>query len=182
VLAACWDRDWVASPCWDPGSTAEVSRPLWVVPIDGSPATAVTPTPTCPASRTGLGGPVYEYSDALAAGGLIAATHRARIACSGDLDLIGGDDEVTSWLSYPGPSETWWACDPELIAARGDRLLVFDWVFQDRPEPQQGFGVIFDLAVDGTALRVLSPVERGRYGGVLQVFTTEETAFTVGPW
>jgi hypothetical protein len=114
-------------------------------------------------------------------GGLVAATRTLHIACSGGLDLIA-ENTITPWLQYPGSSETWWACDPELIAARGDRLLVWDWVFRDRPEHEQGFGVIFDIAADGTALQVITPAERGRYGGVLQVFTTEETAFTVGQW
>lgn len=181
VLAACWDPDWVASPCaaqpWEPVG----GRSLWVVPVDGSPATRVTPAPVCDQSGTGSPPSAPEYTDAVPVGGLIAATRTLRIACSGGLDLIAGET-VTPWLQYPGSVGTWWACDPELIAVRGDRFLVWDWVFTDRPEHEQGFGAIFEVAADGTSLRLLSPIERGLFGGVLQVFTTEETALTVGPW
>jgi hypothetical protein len=181
VLAACWDPDWVASPCAARPGEPVGGRSLWVVPVDGSPAARVTPAPVCEESGTGSPQSAPEYTDAVAVGGMVAATHTLRTACSGGLQLLAGE-AVTPWLQYPGSADIWWACDPELIAIRGDRLLLWDWVFADRPEHEQGFGVIFDVAADGTSLRLLSPVERGLFGGVLQVFTTEETALTVGPW
>jgi len=66
-------------------------------------------------------------------------------------------------------------CSPSLVAARPEGVLVLDTLYGwDADEGATGMlGVIFEVAADGTT-RAVTPAEPGLYGGVRQVFTTEE--------
>ena len=168
VLAACYDRDWAASPCWYRGPTPG-GRSLWSVPIDGSAATRLTPAPICATEMPQF---AATYQDALPVAGFVAAQTGTCCECGGSLDFISGDT-ATPWAGYEGSP----ACSPDLITVRGGRLVVADTVFGwDPGHGATGWlGVIFEVAADGTTLRAITPVDLGQSGGVLQVLTTEET-------
>jgi hypothetical protein len=159
VLAACYDRDWAASSCWYQGPTPG-GRSLWSVPTDGSAATRLTPKPEC---TTQLPQNAPTYQDALRLGATVVAQWGGCCECGEGLDLIAAGT-ITAWAGY-GSSP---ACSPGLIAVRQDRLVVLETVYSL-------FGVLFEVAEDGTTLRAITPIELGQLGGVLQVFTTEET-------
>ncbi|MFH1330051.1 MAG: hypothetical protein ABIJ48_05285 [Actinomycetota bacterium] len=167
VLAACYDRDWAASSCWYQGPTPG-GRSLWSVPIDGSTATRLTPTPACTPGMTPFSA---TYEDALSVGGAVAARTGHCCGCGGSLDLFTGSS-VIPWTGYPESP----ACSPGLIAVRDDRLLVEDTVYGWDPDhgATGWFGAIFEVDADGTTLQAITPVELGQSGGVLQVLTTEE--------
>jgi len=167
VLAACYDREWAASPCWNQGPTPG-GRSLWSVPIDGSAATRLTPKPVC---TTGFPQSASTYQDALPLGATVAAQWGGCCECGESLDLIAGDT-ITHWMGYG----EWPPCSPELITVRGDRLVVVD-----NGGPGM-FWAIFEVAADGTTLRAITPVfgEQGLYGGVFQVLTTEESSYPTG--
>ena len=166
VLAACYDPDWAASECWYRGPMPD-GRSLWSVPVDGSPATRLTPQPVCTAGPAEAAAP---YEDGLLAGSSVAACTGHCCECGGNLELITGST-ITTWTGYPGSLP----CSPSLIAARGDRVLVLDTVYGS--DPNQGaigwLGVVFEVAADGTT-QPITPVEPGWYGGVRQALTTEE--------
>jgi len=183
VLAACYDRDWAASPCWYQGP-GPGGRLLWSVPIDGSRATRLTPEPVCTPDTL----EVPTYGDGLPVGRVVAAQSRGCCGCGGSLDFIVGDS-VTPWTGYAdsfprGPLGESQACSPYLIAARGEHLVVGDTVFGWDPDhgATGWLGALFEVAADGTTRRAITPVTSGHYGGVLQVFTNEEAALTVGLW
>ena len=168
VLAACYDRDWAASACWYRGPIPD-GRSLWAVPIDGSAAVRLTPAPVCTAEAPEFSA---AYQDGLPVGAGVAAEAGGCCECGGSLELVAGD-AVVPWAGYPESP----ACSPRLIATRGDRVLVLDTVFGW--EAGQGttgmLGAILEVAGDGATLGAITPVEPGRYGGVQQVLTTEET-------
>ena len=169
VLAACYDPDWAASPCWNQGPTPG-GRSLWSVPIDGSAATRLTPKPVC---TTGFPQSASTYQDALPLGATVAAQWGGCCECGEGIDLIAGDT-LTRWMGYG----EWPPCSPELITVRGDRLVVVD-----NGGPGL-FWTILEVAADGTTLRAITPVfglgEQGLYGGVFQVLTTEESSYPTG--
>jgi len=169
VLAACYDRDWAASPCWYRGPIPD-GRSLWAVPLDGSSAMRLTPQPVCTADVPEFSA---TYEDGLPLGSAVAARTGSCCECGGGLDLITGST-VTPWAGYP-ESPT---CSPRLVAARPDRVLVLDTLHGwDAAQGATGMlGAILEVAADGTTLGAVVPVELGRYGGVQQALTTEETA------
>ncbi|MBP1632063.1 MAG: hypothetical protein H6Q11_351 [Acidobacteria bacterium] len=166
VLAACYDPDWAASTCWYRGPVPD-GRSLWAVPLDGSAATLLTPQPVCVSEATE---PAPAYADGLPIGDLVAARTGSCCECGGRLDLIAGST-VTFWEGY----EDSYPCSPSLVAARPEGVLVLDTLYGwDADEGATGMlGVIFEVAADGTT-RAVTPAEPGLYGGVRQVFTTEE--------
>lgn len=167
VLAACYDRDWAASACWYRGPVPD-GRSLWAVPLDGSAATLLTPQPVCVSEATE---PAPAYVDGLAIGDVLAARTGSCCECGGRLDLIAGT-AVAFWEGYPES----YPCSPSLVAARPGAVLVLDTLYGwDADEGATGMlGVIFEVAADGTT-RAVTPAQPGRYGGVRQVLTTEET-------
>jgi hypothetical protein len=178
ALAACYDPDWAASPCWErdqigPGG----GRSLWSVPVDGSSAVRLTPKPVCDSETWGS---EYwpEYWDALPVGGAIAAQTVACCACYGGLDLIAGDT-ITPWLGYPGSEPP---CAPNLVTTRQGQALVTEMAFgrdQDG-SPTGWFGIIVGVAADGTTRSAIGPALLGRYGGTIQALTTDETNLKAG--
>lgn len=175
VLASCYDSYWADSPCWDQ-TPAPGGRSLWSVPSDGSPAVRLTPQPICRADWDWLF--PHAYWDGLRVAGVVAAPTPACCGCGGSLHFVSGDTVIlwrgyAAWESPSGPADP--MCAPALVGVRHGRLLVLDAMFG-------GFGVVFEVAADGTTRRAITPVERGLFGGALQVFTTEETALTVGSW
>lgn len=175
VLASCYDSDWADSPCWDQ-TPAPGGRSLWSVPSDGSPATRLTPKPVCRADWDWLF--PHAYWDGLRVAGVVAAPTPACCGCGGSLHLISGQT-VTLWQGYAAWDSPWGPadpmCAPSLVAVRDGRLLVLDAMFG-------GFGVIFEVAADGTTRRAITPTPPGRNGGVWQVLTTEESGYTAGIW
>ena len=171
VLAACYDADWVASACWDRGPTPG-GRSLWSVPVDGTPATRLTPEPVCADDGTAFAG---TYVDGLKVGGSVAAETSACCACGGSLDFIGGGT-VTGWAGYAawenpsGATSQPPLCSPHVVATRNERLLVLDRMWS-------GFGVIFEADPDGSTRRAVTPAETSLHGGVIQVMTTAEAAY-----
>lgn len=167
VLAACYDREWAASPCWYRG-TGRDGRSLWAVPIDGSAAIALTPQPVCVSAATE---PAPAYVDGLAVGEVVAARTESCCECGGRLDLVAGG-EVAYWAGYPDS----YPCAPRLVAARPGGVLVLDTLYGwDAEQGATGMlGVVFQVSADGTT-DAITPAEAGRYGGAQQVLTTEET-------
>ena len=172
VLAACYDPDWVASPCWTRGQVGPGGgRSLWSVPLDGSPATRLTPVPTC---NPDSGSPEHwaEYTDALRVGEVLAAESETCCACGLLLDFINGDT-VIPWAGYEGSPP----CSPDLVSVWEGRLVVFETTFGWVQDDLTGwFGTIFRVAADGSAAPAITSPQPGQYGGVQQVLTTEETA------
>lgn len=168
ALAACYDPDWAASVCWYRGPMPD-GRSLWAVPIDGSPATLLTPQPVCSSAATE---PAPAYADGLAVGEIVAARTGHCCECGGRLDFIAGDT-VTPWAGHPDS----YPCSPTLVAARPGGVLVLDTFYGW--DAQQGatgmLGVVFAVAPDGTT-QAITPAEPGLFGGVQQALTTEETS------
>lgn len=167
VVAACYDADWAASECWFRGPMPD-GRSLWAVPVDGSPATRLTPQPVC---GSGEADPAPAYADGLPLGDGVAARTGHCCECGGGVDFIV-DGTVTPWTGYQDS----YPCSPDLVVGRPGGVLVLDTLYgwDDEHGSTGMLGVLFEVSPDGTT-RAITPAEPGLYGGVLQVLTTEET-------
>jgi len=168
VLAACYEPDWVASPCWSRGGIGPGGgRILWAVPLNGSPATPLTEAVTC---NPETGSPEHwaAYTDAVRVDGALALESETCCMCGSQLTFTAGDT-VTAWDGFQGSP----ACAPDLIGRREDGLVVLDTMFDGQGRGL--FGTVFQVALDGTILYPITPFFPGDYGGVLQVFMTEQT-------
>jgi len=168
VLAACYEPDWVTSPCWGRGQIGPGGgRILWAVPLNGSPATRLTEVVTCD-PETGSPEHWAAYTDAVRIDGALALESETCCACGSLVHFVAGGT-VTAWDGYQGSPP----CAPDLIGRRGDGLVVLDTMFDG--EGQGFFGTVFQTSADGTFLYPLTPFSPGEYGGVRQVLTTEQT-------
>jgi len=174
MLVSCYDRDWAASPCWYTGP-GPGGRSLWAVPLDGSAATRLTPTPVCAPEAW-----EPDYFDALAAGGVIAAETGGCCECGGSLTFFATGEAVV-WggggdASGPGGSP---ACSPDLVTVSpAGTFVILDTVmgWDDLHGATGYLPTLFAVAPNGSTLGALTPLLPGLYGGVTQVFTTAEAS------